>query len=208
MWRIVALCWVFTAPALTGILIVAVLMTPPLSAEAALWIPSPLCSASPTAFPARHASRSFWKDRRPTTRLCAGAGAFPCEAEANGAARPGAGVRAVILRRVKISPFEAPIDPRAALETQGGWPCGALPPSSGVHRSGSRGRFGSGGADGAVVAERSGQMDRYRGDHRIRPRHSDQLDRRADERRPLGLTQSRGAGARLAVAARYIWRAA
>ncbi len=39
MWRIVALCWVFTAPALVGVLIVAVLVTPPLSAEAALWIP-------------------------------------------------------------------------------------------------------------------------------------------------------------------------
>ncbi len=39
MWRIVALCWVFTAPVLTGILIVAVLVTPPLSAEATLWIP-------------------------------------------------------------------------------------------------------------------------------------------------------------------------
>ncbi len=39
MWRIVALCWVFTAPVLAGILIVAVLMTPALSAEAALWIP-------------------------------------------------------------------------------------------------------------------------------------------------------------------------
>ncbi len=38
MWRIVALCWVFTAPMLTGILILAVLMTP-LSAQAALWIP-------------------------------------------------------------------------------------------------------------------------------------------------------------------------
>jgi hypothetical protein len=39
MWRIVALCWVFTAPALTGILIVAVLATPALAAEATLWIP-------------------------------------------------------------------------------------------------------------------------------------------------------------------------
>ena len=39
MWRIVALCWVFTAPLLTGILIVAVLVTPPLSAEAKVWIP-------------------------------------------------------------------------------------------------------------------------------------------------------------------------
>jgi hypothetical protein len=39
MWRIVALCWVFTAPALVGILILAVLLTPALAAEAALWIP-------------------------------------------------------------------------------------------------------------------------------------------------------------------------
>jgi hypothetical protein len=39
MWRIVALCWVFTAPVLAGVLIVAVLMTPALSADAALWIP-------------------------------------------------------------------------------------------------------------------------------------------------------------------------
>ncbi len=39
MWRIVALCWVFTAPMLAGILSVIVLLTPPLSAEAALWIP-------------------------------------------------------------------------------------------------------------------------------------------------------------------------
>jgi len=39
MWRIVALCWVFTAPALAGALIIAVLATPQLAAEAGLWIP-------------------------------------------------------------------------------------------------------------------------------------------------------------------------
>jgi len=39
MWRIAALCWVFTAPALAGALVVAVLATPPLAAEAELWIP-------------------------------------------------------------------------------------------------------------------------------------------------------------------------
>ena len=39
MWRIVALCWVFTAPALAGALVVAVLATPQLAAEAGLWIP-------------------------------------------------------------------------------------------------------------------------------------------------------------------------
>ena len=39
MWRIAALCWVFTAPTLTGALVVAVLATPPLAAEAGLWIP-------------------------------------------------------------------------------------------------------------------------------------------------------------------------
>jgi len=39
MWRIAALCWVFTAPALAGALVVAVLATPQLAAEAELWIP-------------------------------------------------------------------------------------------------------------------------------------------------------------------------
>jgi len=39
MWRIVALCWVFTAPALAGALVVAALATPQLAAEAQLWIP-------------------------------------------------------------------------------------------------------------------------------------------------------------------------
>jgi len=39
MWRIAALCWVFTAPALAGALAVAVLATPPLAAEAKLWLP-------------------------------------------------------------------------------------------------------------------------------------------------------------------------
>jgi hypothetical protein len=39
MWRIVAVCWVFTAPALAGTLIIAVLATPQLAAEAGLWIP-------------------------------------------------------------------------------------------------------------------------------------------------------------------------
>ena len=39
MWRIVALCWVFTAPALAGALVVGVLATPQLAAEAGLWIP-------------------------------------------------------------------------------------------------------------------------------------------------------------------------
>ena len=39
MWRIAALCWVFTAPALAGALIVVVLATPPLAAQAGLWIP-------------------------------------------------------------------------------------------------------------------------------------------------------------------------
>jgi hypothetical protein len=38
MRSIVALCWVFTAPTLAGLLVVAVLLTP-LSAEPALWIP-------------------------------------------------------------------------------------------------------------------------------------------------------------------------
>jgi hypothetical protein len=37
MWLIVALCWVFTAPLLAGVLIIAVLLTP-LSAEPTLWI--------------------------------------------------------------------------------------------------------------------------------------------------------------------------
>jgi hypothetical protein len=39
MWRIAALCWVFTAPALAGALIVAVLATPQLADGAELWIP-------------------------------------------------------------------------------------------------------------------------------------------------------------------------
>jgi hypothetical protein len=39
MWRIVALCWVFTAPALAGALIVAVLATPQLAADAGLLVP-------------------------------------------------------------------------------------------------------------------------------------------------------------------------
>ncbi len=39
MWRIAALCWVFTAPALAGALVIAVLATPQLAAEAGLWIP-------------------------------------------------------------------------------------------------------------------------------------------------------------------------
>ena len=39
MWRIVAVCWVFTAPVLAGALVVAVLATPQLAAEAGLWIP-------------------------------------------------------------------------------------------------------------------------------------------------------------------------
>jgi hypothetical protein len=39
MWRIAALCWIFTAPALAGALVVAVLATPQLAAEAELWIP-------------------------------------------------------------------------------------------------------------------------------------------------------------------------
>ena len=39
MGRIVALCWVFTAPVLAGALVVAVLATPQLAADAALWLP-------------------------------------------------------------------------------------------------------------------------------------------------------------------------
>ena len=39
MWRNVALCWVFTAPALAGALVVAVLATPQLALQAELWIP-------------------------------------------------------------------------------------------------------------------------------------------------------------------------
>jgi len=39
MWRIAALCWVFTAPALAGALVVAVLATPQLAGDAELWIP-------------------------------------------------------------------------------------------------------------------------------------------------------------------------
>ena len=39
MWRIVALCWVFTAPALAGALVIAVLATPQLALDAGLWIP-------------------------------------------------------------------------------------------------------------------------------------------------------------------------
>jgi len=39
MWRIVALCWVITAPALAGALVVATLATPPLAAQAQLWLP-------------------------------------------------------------------------------------------------------------------------------------------------------------------------
>ena len=39
MWRNVALCWVFTAPALAGALVVAVLATPQLALQAGLWIP-------------------------------------------------------------------------------------------------------------------------------------------------------------------------
>src|SRR5664279_4183004 len=39
MWRIVALCWVFTAPALAGALVIAVLVTPQLATDAGLWIP-------------------------------------------------------------------------------------------------------------------------------------------------------------------------
>jgi hypothetical protein len=39
MWRIVAVCWVFTAPTLAGALVVAVLATPQLAVEAGLWIP-------------------------------------------------------------------------------------------------------------------------------------------------------------------------
>jgi hypothetical protein len=39
MWLIAALCWVFTAPALAGALVVAVLATPQLAAQSELWIP-------------------------------------------------------------------------------------------------------------------------------------------------------------------------
>ena len=39
MWRNVALCWVFTAPALAGALVVAVLTTPQLAGQAELWLP-------------------------------------------------------------------------------------------------------------------------------------------------------------------------
>ena len=39
MWRIAALCWIFTAPALAGALVVAALATPQLAADAGLWIP-------------------------------------------------------------------------------------------------------------------------------------------------------------------------
>jgi hypothetical protein len=39
MGRIVALCWVFTAPVLAGALVVAVLATPQLAVDAGLWLP-------------------------------------------------------------------------------------------------------------------------------------------------------------------------
>ena len=39
MGRIVALCWVFTAPVVAGGLVIAVLATPQLAADAGLWIP-------------------------------------------------------------------------------------------------------------------------------------------------------------------------
>lgn len=38
MWRVVALCWVFIAPVVAGILIMVVIMTPAFAANAGAWI--------------------------------------------------------------------------------------------------------------------------------------------------------------------------
>ena len=38
MWRVAALFWVFTAPVLAGVVVLAVLMAPGLQAEAGKWI--------------------------------------------------------------------------------------------------------------------------------------------------------------------------
>jgi hypothetical protein len=38
MWRVAALFWVFIAPVLAGVLVLAVLMAPGLQAEAGKWI--------------------------------------------------------------------------------------------------------------------------------------------------------------------------
>ena len=59
MWRIVALCWVFTAPALAGALVVAVLATPQLAVEARLWIPVAALLGGLYGVPAARAAARF-----------------------------------------------------------------------------------------------------------------------------------------------------
>ena len=64
MWRIVALCWVFTAPALAGALVVAVLATPQLAAEAGLWIPIAALLGALYGVPGRALHRPFHRGAR------------------------------------------------------------------------------------------------------------------------------------------------
>ena len=81
MWRNVALCWVFTAPALAGALVVAVLATPQLALQAGLWIPIAALLGALYGVPAARGSRPFRRGARrgdpAKPSPCAGAGASP-----------------------------------------------------------------------------------------------------------------------------------
>jgi len=51
MWRVAALFWVFIAPVLAGFLVLTVLMTPGLQAEAGKWIASAAIAGAAIAAP-------------------------------------------------------------------------------------------------------------------------------------------------------------
>ncbi len=51
MWRVAALFWVFIAPVVAGILVLAVLLAPGLQAEAGKWIGRAAIAAAVVAFP-------------------------------------------------------------------------------------------------------------------------------------------------------------
>ena len=38
MWRVVALCWIFIAPVLAGVLVLAAILTPALAPDLGRWI--------------------------------------------------------------------------------------------------------------------------------------------------------------------------
>ena len=113
MWRIVALCWVFTAPALAGALVIAVLATPQLAAEAGLWIPIAALLGALYGVPAaRCIARFVEAPAAPQPPRCAGAGACGAAGRPWSALRDGRPALEVRRTRRASAPPPRDVDPR------------------------------------------------------------------------------------------------